>query len=153
MKRLLTVIALAAASITAPAFAADVGVSITLGEPGFYGQIDLGNYGRPPVIYSRPMTITRARYGAPGEVLYLRVPSAQSRDWKRYCGRYDACGRPVYFVRDDWYRNTYAPRYRDDHHGRDYRDNRDDRRDNDDRNDRNDRDDRDNRDYRGRGGR
>jgi hypothetical protein len=149
MKRLLTAIALAAASITAPAFAAEVGVSIIVGEPGFYGQLDIGGYGRPPVIYSRPITITRARYGASREPLYLRVPQGHSRDWKRYCGRYDACGRPVYFVRDDWYQNTYAPRYRDNHREdrHDDRDNRDDRHDNDNRNDRDDRDDR------GRGGR
>jgi hypothetical protein len=149
MKRLLTAMAMATASITAPAFAADVGVSITIGEPGFYGQLDLGNYGRPPVIYSRPVTITRGRYGTSLEPLYLRVPQGHSRDWKRYCGRYDACGRPVYFVRDDWYRNTYAPRYRDDHREV-HRDNRDDRHDND---NRNDRDDRNEHDDRGHGGR
>ena len=143
MKRLLTAMALAAASIATPALAADVGISISLGEPGFYGQIDLGNYGRPPVIYARPVTVTRSRYGAPGEPLYLRVPTAQSRNWKRYCSGYNACGRPVYFVRDDWYNNTYAPRYRDEHRDnrhddRDHRDNRDERHDNDDRNDRDD---------------
>jgi hypothetical protein len=149
MKRLLTAIALAAASITAPAFAAEVGVSIIVGEPGFYGQLDIGGYGRPPVIYSRPITITKSRYGSSREPLYLRVPQGHSRDWKRYCGRYDACGRPVYFVRDDWYQNTYAPRYRDNHREdrHDDRDSRDDRHDNDNRNDRDDRDDR------GRGGR
>jgi hypothetical protein len=152
MKRLLTAMALAAASITAPALAAEFGVSVAVGEPGFYGQIDVGNYGRPAVIYSRPITITRGRYGTSLEPLYLRVPQGHSRDWKRYCGRYDACGRPVYFVRNDWYSNVYAPRYREDHREgrRDYRDDRDnrgDRRDNDDRNDRDDRDDR------GRGGR
>jgi hypothetical protein len=24
---------------------------------------------------------------------------------------YNACGRPVYFVRDDWYQREYVPRY------------------------------------------
>ena len=47
--------------------------------------------------------------------LYLRVPPGHARDWRRYCGRYDACGAPVYFVQDTWYRNVYAPRYRADH--------------------------------------
>jgi hypothetical protein len=135
MKRLLTAIALAAASITPPALAAEIGVSISIGQPGFYGQIEPGNYGRPSLVYSRPITIERARYGASREPLYLRVPVGHSRNWKRYCSGYSACGRPVYFVRDDWYNNVYAPRYRDDHRG--------DGRDNDDRNDRNDRDDRD----------
>ena len=144
MKQLLTTMALTAASIAAPALAADVDVSITLGEPGFYGPIDRGNYGRPSVINTRPVTITRDRYGS-REPMYLRVPADHSRNWKQHCSRYDACGRPVYFVRDDWYNNVYAPRYRQDHRdGRhDEHDNRGDRHDND----------RDDRDDRGRGGR
>ena len=144
MKPILTALALAAVAMAAPAFAADIGVSISIGEPGYYGEIQLGNYGRPTLLRSRPITIERSRYGAAREPLYVRVPATQSRDWKRYCGKYNACGRPVYFVRDDWYNNVYAPHYRNDHHGgrddRDNRDNRDDRRDNDDRHDRDDRD-------------
>ena len=27
------------------------------------------------------------------------------RHWRKHCARYDACGRPVYFVQEDWYRN------------------------------------------------
>lgn len=145
MKRILTALAVAATAIATPVLAAEFGVSITLGQPDFYGPIELGNYGRPEVIYSRPITVVRSRYGASSEPLYLRVPSGHSHDWKRYCSRYDACGRPVYFVRNDWYNNVYAPRYRDDHRGRRYddeRDNRGERRDNDDRNDRYDRYDR-----------
>jgi hypothetical protein len=33
--------------------------------------------------------------------------------WARWCGHYSACGRPVLFVRDEWYTNTYVPRYRE----------------------------------------
>ena len=140
MKRLLTAIVLATASFTAPAFAADVGVSITIGEPGFYGQLDLGNYGRPAVLYARPIVIIRSRYGASQEPLYLRVPPGHSRDWKRYCARYDACGRPVYFVRNDWYINEYSPRYRELRvAGEHLLPARGERHDNDDRSDRNDR--------------
>ncbi len=143
MQRLLTALALAAASITTPALAADVGVSITVGEPGFYGQLDVGNYGRPTVINTRPVTIAKDRHGGSLGPVYLRVPADHSRNWKRYCSRYDACNRPVYFVRDDWYSNVYAPRYREDHRDRrDEHDNRGDRHDDHDRNDRNDRDDR-----------
>ncbi|UUZ54880.1 hypothetical protein LP419_02455 [Massilia sp. H-1] len=50
------------------------------------------------------------------------------KKWGKHCGAYNACGRQVYFVKDDWYNNTYAPRYRSAHGGRDY-DRRDDRRD------------------------
>jgi hypothetical protein len=107
--------ALAAASIAVPALGADVGVSISVGQPGFYGQIDLGNAMRPPVIYSRPIMIERVPRHAMREPLYLRVPPGHARHWSRYCGGYNACGHPVYFVQDDWYNNVYAPRYRDEH--------------------------------------
>jgi hypothetical protein len=134
MKRLLTALALAAASVGVPAFGADVGVSISVGQPGFYGQIDIGSYGRPPVLYSRPITIERVRRDSIREPLYLRVPPGHSRNWKRYCASYNACGRPVYFVQDSWYKNVYAPRYNNDHRD----DRRDEHRGNGDKNDRKD---------------
>ena len=37
-------------AFAAPTFAADVGVSITVGQPGFYGQLDIGN--APPPNWS-----------------------------------------------------------------------------------------------------
>ena len=52
MKRLLFAAALAVATV--PALAADVGVSISIGQPGFYGQIDIGGYPPPRVIYREP---------------------------------------------------------------------------------------------------
>ena len=45
MKRVL--VAVAAACIAGTAVAADVGVSVTVGQPGFYGTIDIGNFPRP----------------------------------------------------------------------------------------------------------
>lgn len=124
MKKLIAALALTAAA-AAPAFAGNVGVSITVGEPGFYGQIDIGGYGRPALIYSEPVVMgSRYRSYAP---VYIRAPRDHYRNWSRYCGRYDACSRPTYFVRDQWYSNVYAPRHRQNHHDR-Y--GRDDRRDN-----------------------
>ena len=155
MKKLLAALALTSVACAAPALAADVGVSIRIGDPGFYGQLDIDSGYRPRVIYSQPVVIER-RYRNLAPV-YVRVPPGHERNWGRYCGRYGACGRPVYFVRDDWYRNDYAPRYRERHYSnwrddrRDWRaDRRDDRRDwRDDRHDnRHDRDRRDNRDDR-----
>jgi hypothetical protein len=117
MKYLLFTMALAAASASYPTIGGDVGVSVSLGQPGFYGQIDLGNIGPPPVVYARPVIINR---GPPGAVvvepLYLHVPYSHQHNWRRYCGRYDACGRQVYFVKDDWYNKVYVPHYRDEHH-------------------------------------
>jgi hypothetical protein len=95
-----------------PAGAADVGVSI--GLPGFYGHIDLGGAPPPQVIYNQPVVIDRGPSYVQDPV-YLRVPPGRERNWRRYCRIYDACNRPVYFVRDDWYRNVYAPHYRESH--------------------------------------
>lgn len=117
-------IAVAAIALPLPAPAANVGVTITLGEPGFYGRIDLGRMAPPPIIREYPVLIRRAPRGILLEPLYVRVPDREQKDWRRYCGRYDACGRPVYFVRDDWYQNEYVPRYRD----RNRQESRDDRR-------------------------
>ena len=112
MKKLFAALALATAACAAPALA-DVGISVRIGEPGFYGQLDIGSYGPPRLLYSRPVIVVdRYRNLAP---IYVRVPRDHSRHWSRYCGRYDACARPVYFVQDEWYRAEYAPRYRQTH--------------------------------------
>ena len=44
---------LATALLSLPALAsAQIGVSINIGEPGFYGRIDIGDYPRPRLIYT-----------------------------------------------------------------------------------------------------
>jgi hypothetical protein len=124
-------LAAAMLALSTSAIAQDVGVSVTVGQPGFFGRIDIGNTAPPPVLYPQPVIIQRpARIIA--EPLYLRVPQGHAKDWGKHCGKYNACGRNVYFVRDEWYTNEYAPRYREQHRGRDYDrgdDRRDDRRD------------------------
>lgn len=102
------------AMVTAmPAVAADVGVSISIGDPNFYGQIDIGNFPRPRLLYPSPIVIERDHYRR--EPMYLRVPPGHAKHWSQHCREYGACGRPVYFVEDGWYRNDYAPRYRNHH--------------------------------------
>lgn len=61
MKQFLIAVALALAAITTPALAADVDVSVTIGQPGFYGRIDIGDYPypQPRVIYSQPRIVER----------------------------------------------------------------------------------------------
>lgn len=127
MKRLLFAAALAAAAV--PALATDVGVSVNIGQPGFYGQINIGNAPPPQLIYPQPLIIQQPR--VVGRPIYLRVPPGHAKNWRKHCGRYNACGRPVYFVQDNWYNQVYAPRYRETHRDS-YRDNNyrsDDRRD------------------------
>jgi hypothetical protein len=103
----------------APAIAADVGVSISIGQPGFYGRIDIGNAPQPRLINSQPIVIERqVRYVNPP--LYLRVPPGHTKDWAKHCRKYNACNQQVYFVHDDWYNDVYVPQYHDknDKHGK-----------------------------------
>ena len=134
MKTLIIAAALAAAAIPA---VAQTNVSIQVGQPGFYGRIDLGGYAPPPVVYAQPVIVQRPARYVEAQPLYLRVPPGHMKHWNKHCAEYRACGQRVYFVRDDWYANTYAPRYREEHNGRGH-DNRGDNRDHGDRGDRGD---------------
>lgn len=109
MKNVILAAVLAAASLPAMA---QVGVSISVGEPGFYGQLNIGGAPAPQLIYPQPIVIAPAPQFVGVPPIYLRVPPGQAKHWRNYCGRYGACGRPVYFVRDDWYRDRYVPYYR-----------------------------------------
>lgn len=91
--------------------AADLGFSITVGQPGFFGLINVGGYPAPEVIYGRPI-LAEPDYGYPGPPIYLHVPPGWARHWRRHCAEFRACHRPVYFVRDSWYNEVYVPRYR-----------------------------------------
>jgi hypothetical protein len=115
MKRFLFVAAVAA--VTSPALAADVGVSVQVGEPGFYGRIDIGNFPQPRLVYARPVVIQPVPVAVVRQPIYLHVPPGHAKDWRKHCGKYDACGQSVYFVRDDWYNREYVPRYRERHGG------------------------------------
>jgi hypothetical protein len=119
MKRLLIAIVIATAGAT-PAFATDVGVSVNIGQPGFYGQIDIGDFPPPPVLYAQPIIIQRVHYD--DRPLYLRVPPGHAKHWDKHCYEYNACNRPVLFVEDDWYIHEYAPRYQQLHSSYQYKD-------------------------------
>jgi hypothetical protein len=113
MKRYVVSLLLAAATL--PAFAADVGVSVTVGQPGFYGRIDIGNAPPPVLIYPQPVVIQKVYVAQPPPPLYLHVPPGHAQKWSKHCHKYDACSRPVYFVKDDWYNNVYVPHYQQVH--------------------------------------
>jgi hypothetical protein len=116
MKRFLIAAAVAAATITTPALAADVGASISIGQPGFYGRLDIGDYPQPQVIYRQPIAIERVPMDRPP--VYLRVPPGHAKHWRRHCREYNACGERVFFVQDNWYNREYAPRYQGQHRDR-----------------------------------
>jgi hypothetical protein len=98
---------LAVASAAAAA-QTQVGVSVQVNQPGFYGRIDLG--GLPPaapppvVVYPQPVVIVPGPVAVHQRPIYLHVPPGYEQHWDRHCAEYRACGQPVYFVRDDWYR-------------------------------------------------
>ena len=116
MKRFLIAAALAAAAIATPALASDVGVSISIGQPGFYGRLDIGGFPQPQVIYREPIVIERVPANRPP--IYLRVPPGYAKHWGKHCREYNACGERVFFVQDSWYNREYVPRYQEQHRDR-----------------------------------
>src|SRR5262252_6794191 len=122
---LITAALLAAGS----AGATDVGVSVSVGDSGFYGRIDVGTMPKPPsVVYQQPVVIEPAPTMVSVErpPIYLRVPPGHAKHWRKHCREYNACGERVYFVQDRWYTDVYAPQQRaerhdgDEHHGREH---------------------------------
>lgn len=106
--------AAAALMIGAAQAGAATQVNISIGDSGYWGAIPMMNGLRPDVWNTTPIVAIGAAI-AGASILYLNVPEAQRRDWRHYCSRYDACGRPVRFVKNNWYRDHYAPEYRRQH--------------------------------------
>ena len=118
MKKIFTVLAIAL--LAGAAQAADVGVSIQVGQPGFYGRIDIGQTAPPPVVLAEPVWVQRRPVHV--EPVYMRIPPGHQKHWDKHCAKYNACGVPVYFVREDWYQERYERRRGDDDdqgHGKD----------------------------------
>ncbi|MEH6436023.1 hypothetical protein [Massilia sp. DD77] len=111
MKHLIFGAAMLAAALPAMA---QTSVSVSIGQPGFYGRIDIGDYARPQVVYAQPVIIEERRHYR-AEPVYLRVPPGHRKNWKKHCRRYGACGQRVMFVRDEWYNQVVVPRYRETH--------------------------------------
>ena len=109
--RVITLVAIMFAGIGG-AHAGDLDIRVMLSgqvAPGVYGQVQIGNDRPPPVVYAQPMMVEPIE--APPPPIYLHVPPGHEKHWSKHCAQYNACGRPVYFVRDDWYNNEYVPRY------------------------------------------
>lgn len=125
-------VALTLTGFATPGSAANIDVTINIGQPGYYGPLDISDFGRPRVIYQEPRIIHRV--SVPREPIYLHVPPGHAKNWRKHCGKYNACGDRVYFVQDSWYNREYVPRYQAKHnHGHDahndaYREQREERR-------------------------
>jgi hypothetical protein len=118
MKHALLAALAVAASL--PSLAADVGVSVQISQPGVYGRVDIGRFPQPQVIVQQPLIIGRPVVVAQPEPVYLWVPPGHRKNWGRHCGQYRACGVPVYFVEERWYREHVYPE-----RGRGHREDRD----------------------------
>jgi hypothetical protein len=79
--------------------------------PGLYGQVNIGNERPPPVVYVQPILIEPQQ--APAPPIYLHVPPGHAKNWRKHCHEYNACNRPVYFVRSQEYDQEYQRHYQD----------------------------------------
>lgn len=96
------------AAVCAPALAStSVGVSVSVVQPGVYGRIDIGSFPQPAVVYPQPVVYAPPRVAVVQQPVYLYVPPGHQTHWGKHCGRYNACGVPVYFVQETWVRERY----------------------------------------------
>jgi hypothetical protein len=115
--------------------AQNVSISATItGEivPGVYGHVVLGNRPPPPLVYAQPVVAVPVVVAErmPIEPIYLHVPPGHAKNWRKHCHEYNACNRPVYFVRSAEYEPGYRPDRRQEHehaHHGDHGDREDDR--------------------------
>jgi hypothetical protein len=105
----------------------EVGVSVSISQPGVYGRIDIGRFPQPQVVVAQPVIVAAppppprmvvVAPPPPPQPVYMWVPPGHRKDWRRHCGKYNACGVPVYFVRDDWYDRHVEKRERWEDKGR-----------------------------------
>ena len=99
--------ALAAVAMSPALAVVDVGVGITIREPGVYGRIEIGSRPPPPVLYPQPVIIARPAVVVAEPPMYLYVPPGHAKNWRKHCKHYDACGRQVYFVKERWVQDEY----------------------------------------------
>ena len=100
---------------------AQTDVSVSVGgviQPGIYGRVEIGTRPPPAVIYPQPVIITRPVVVVAQPVvvapapIYMHVPPGHAKKWSKHCYKYNACGQPVYFVKND-----YAQYYEEQEHG------------------------------------
>lgn len=110
MKTIRTFSTLAALSVACiAAHAGEPVISVSVGgeiAPGVYGRVDFGNAPPPPVVYAQPVVIAQPVRHVVMQPVYLHVPPGHAKNWAKHCHRYDACARPVYFVKS----SEYEPR-------------------------------------------
>lgn len=89
---------------------ADPNVSISVDgqvAPGVYGRINIGSGPVPVLVYPQPIFIYQPVRPVQASPIYLSVPPGHSKNWRKHCRQYNACGQPVYFVRTMEYESGY----------------------------------------------
>lgn len=119
---ILKIAAFSLACSAALAYASDVNVGVTVsGEvaPGVYGRVNIGNAPPPPVYYPQPVTVIRETRYVNAAPIYMHVPPGHEKKWSKHCREYNACSRPVYFVRSEKYgrHDNHRGSPHDNHHG------------------------------------
>jgi hypothetical protein len=104
-------LALAAFLLGASALSwAQTDVNVSVGgiiKPGVYGRVEVGTRPPPQVIYPQPVIIAQPVVVAQQPVIvqqpiYMHVPPGHAKKWSKHCYKYNACGQPVYFVKNDY---------------------------------------------------
>jgi hypothetical protein len=118
--RFLAAAALVAGTAAPASAAVDVGVGVTIREPGVYGRIEIGNMPPPPVLYPQPVIIAQPRVvvAQPVQPMYLYVPPGHAKKWGKHCHKYNACARPVYFVQENWVNERWEHAHQGKGHGK-----------------------------------
>lgn len=105
MKRLLAPTGLLGLALAAGAATAErQHLNASVGGPlraGVYGRIEVRGPTPPAVVKPQPVVVTPPLEGAAGQPLYLYVPPGQVRRWPQHCAKWQACDKPVLFVRMD----------------------------------------------------
>lgn len=106
-----------ALAIPQHALADDLGIKVILEKeiaPGVYGRVELGNDSHPATYYPRPTIIIADSRYAKARPVYLHVPPGHAKHWGKHCQKYNACDRPVYFIRSTEY-DSYEHEHEHDH--------------------------------------
>lgn len=91
-----------------------VGVQVSVHQPGFHGRVVIGDQPPPRVIYQQPVIVHQSPVAVVQQPIYMSVPVSHHRNWASHCGRWRACGQPVYFVQPQV---VHHVKHRGHHHG------------------------------------
>ena len=105
--KILAMLALTLAAVLPAHAGTNIDVTIGINAPGQYGRVNVNNYPQVQLVTPQAMIYAPSPVAIHQRPICLYVPQGHQANWGRYCGRYGACGQPVYFVRESWVRDEY----------------------------------------------